>query len=180
MSNDDSWISRLALLSACALAAHAGTARAEVVSVGGGGFEVRETLHVNAAPDKTYAMLLAPDKWWSSDHTFSHDAANLTLDPRVGGCWCEKLPGGGEVEHLRVQYLMPGKGLRLRGALGPFQSLAVEGVMTFALKPADGGTDIVLTYVLGGYAKDGFEAGAKAADQVLTLQVGRLKKAIDG
>jgi hypothetical protein len=178
MSNDHSWISRLTLISACALAAQA--ASAEVVSVGSDGFEVRETLHVNAAPDKTYAMLLTPAKWWSSDHTFSHDAANLTLDPHVGGCWCEKLPGGGQVEHLRVQYLMPGKGLRLRGALGPFQALAVDGVMTVALKAADGGTDVVLTYALGGYGKDGFEAGAKAADQVLTLQLVGLKKAIDG
>jgi hypothetical protein len=34
--------------------------------------------------------------------------------------------------------------------------------------------------VLGGYSKDGFEALSKAADQVLTEQMARYKKLLDG
>jgi len=152
---------------------------AEVVSAGASGFEVRETVHVAAAPDKAYAALLQPARWWASDHTFSGSAANLTLDARAGGCWCESLPDGGSVEHLRVVYVAPGKALRLRGALGPFQGLAVEGAMTWSVKAGASGTDISVTYMLGGYAKEGFDGLSKAADHVLGEQIERLRKFID-
>jgi hypothetical protein len=152
---------------------------AEVLSVGPNGFEVRETVHVAAASDKAYAALVQPARWWSSDHTFSGNAANLELEARAGGCWCENLPDGGSVEHLRVVYAAPGKTLRLRGALGPFQGLAVDGAMTWVLKSGANGTDISVSYTLGGYAKDGFDALSKAADRVLGEQLEHLRKLID-
>ena len=156
-----------------------GQASAEVVSIGGNGFEIRATAHTVAPPDKVYAALLLPAHWWSSDHTFSGSAANLVLDARAGGCWCETLPGGGSVEHLRVVYVSPGKTLRLRGALGPFQGLAVAGAMTWTLKSVADGTDISLTYSVGGYAKDGFDELSKMTDHVLGEQLERLKKLVD-
>lgn len=158
---------------------HAG-ARADIVSSAVGGFELRETGRVAAAPDAVYAALLNPARWWSSEHTFSGSAANLVLDARAGGCWCENLPNGGSVEHLRVVYLAPGKTLRMRGALGPFQGMAVDGAMTWSLKGVSGGTEISLTYVLGGYSKDGFDELAKGADHVLGEQMERLKKLVEG
>jgi hypothetical protein len=80
-----------------------------------------------------------------------------------------------------VIYVSPGKVLRLRGALGPFQSLPVDGVMTFVIKPAaGGGSEVSLTYAVGGYAKDGFDTLSKAADEVLAAQLAGLKKFIDG
>jgi uncharacterized protein YndB with AHSA1/START domain len=156
-----------------------GSAAAEVQNVGASGFEVRQTVHVAAPSDKAFAALLQPARWWSSEHTFSGNAANLTLDARAGGCWCESLPDGGSVEHLHVIYVAPGKVLRLRGALGPFQAMAVDGVMTWSVKAAASGTDISLSYVIGGYAKDGFENLAKGADHVLGEQIERLRKLID-
>jgi hypothetical protein len=169
----------IAVLPLCATTAQ--RTAAEVVSAAGNGFELRETAHTAASSDKVYAALLEPAHWWNSDHTFSGNAANLALDARAGGCWCETLPGGGSVEHLRVVYVAPGKTLRLRGALGPFQGLAVDGVMTWSVKSAaGGGTDISFTYALGGYAKDGLEGMSKMADQVLGEQLGRLKKVVDG
>jgi len=155
-------------------------ATAEVVSVGGNGFEIRETAHTAASSDKVYAALLLPANWWSSDHTFSGSAANLVLDARAGGCWCETLPGGGSVEHLRVVYVSPGKTLRLRGALGPFQGLAVAGVMTWSAKSVADGTDITFAYSISGYAKDGFAELSKMTDHVLGEQMERLKKLVDG
>src|SRR5258705_2740049 len=154
-------------------------ALAEVVAVAGNGFEIRETAHIAAAPDKVYGALLTPARWWSSDHAFAGSAANLVLDARAGGCWCETLPGGGSVEHLRVVYVSPGKTLRLRGALGPFQALAVAGVMTWSVKSVADGTDISFTYSVGGYAKDGFDELSKATDHVLGEQMERLKKLAD-
>jgi len=155
-------------------------AAAEVLSTTANGFEVRETAHSAASPDKVYAALLLPARWWSSDHTFSGSAANLVLDARAGGCWCETLPDGGSVEHMRVLYVSPGKILRLRGAIGPFQALAVDGVMTFTVKGSAEGTDISLSYAVGGFAKDGFDTLAKAADHVLGEQLQRLMKLADG
>jgi hypothetical protein len=155
-------------------------ASAEVLNAAANGFEVRETAHTNAPPDQVYAALLQPARWWSSDHTFSRSAANLVLDARAGGCWCETLPNGGSVEHLRVVYVAPGKILRLRGALGPFQGLAVDGAMTWSIQSVPGGTDISLSYAAGGYVKDGFDELSKGADRVLEEQLLRLKKLVDG
>jgi hypothetical protein len=152
---------------------------AEVVSVAGNGFEVRTTAHTAASSDKVYAALLMPAHWWSSDHTFSGSASNLVLDAHAGGCWCETLPGGGSVEHLRVAYVSPGKTLRLRGALGPFQGLAVDGVMTWSVKSVADGTDVSFTYAIGGYAKDGFDELSKMTDHVLGEQMERFKKLVD-
>jgi hypothetical protein len=164
-----------------ALALAAGErAAAEVVAVAANGFELRETAHTSAPSDKVYAALLLPAHWWSSEHTFSGSAANLVLDARAGGCWCESLPDGGSVEHLRVVYVSPGKILRLRGALGPFQGLAVDGVMTLSVKSVADGTDISLTYAVGGYAKDGFDGLSKGADRVLGEQLERLKRLVEG
>jgi Polyketide cyclase / dehydrase and lipid transport len=154
-------------------------AAAEVVSIGASGFEVHESVHSSAPASAAYAALINPSRWWNGEHTFSGSAANLTLDARAGGCWCESLPDGGSVEHLHVVYASPGKVLRLRGALGPFQGMPVDGVMTITVKAATDGSDIVMTYAVGGYSKDGFEALAKAADGVLEEQLTRLKKLLD-
>ena len=154
-------------------------ANAEVVGVAGNGFEIRETAHTAASSDKVYAALLLPAHWWSSDHTFSGSAANLVLDAHAGGCWCETLPGGGSVEHLRVVFVSPGKTLRLRGALGPFQGLAVDGVMTWSVKSVAEGTDVTFAYSIGGYAKDGFDELSKMTDHVLGEQMERFKKSVD-
>lgn len=155
-------------------------AAAEVISAGQNGFEIRETVHVAAAPEKAYAVLLQPARWWSSEHTFSGSAANLTLDARAGGCWCETLTTGGSVEHMHVVYVAPGKVLRLRGALGPLQGLGVEGAMTWSVKPGTSGTDITISYAAGGYVKDGFDGLSKGVDHVLGEQLERLRKLIDG
>jgi len=151
-------------------------AAAAVDGVGDSGFSVTETAHVTASPDQVYAALIVPSKWWDSAHTFSQNAANLTLDAKAGGCWCETLPGGGSVMHMTVAYVAPGKALRLRGALGPFQGMGVDGAMTVMLKLAGDGTDITMTYAMGGYAKGGFIDLAKAADGVLGEQLARLVK----
>ncbi len=87
-----------------------------------------------APPEKVWDTIARPSLWWSKDHTYSGDSANISWDTRPGGCWCEKLDGGA-VEHGRTLYAVRGKTLRRSDAFGPLQSGAVTATMTFALKP---------------------------------------------
>lgn len=154
-------------------------ARATVMDSTQNGFSVVEKTHITASPDKVYAAFIAPGRWWSSKHTFSQDAANLSLDPVAGGCWCEKLANGGSVQHLVVVQIAPGKLVVMRGALGPLQGLGVEGALTLSLAPAGNGTDLSLIYNVGGYLKDGFTRWAAPVDGVLHEQMARLKAFVE-
>jgi uncharacterized protein YndB with AHSA1/START domain len=151
------------------------SARAAVVESGPNGFAIQQSLHIAAAPERVYATLMTPARWWNSEHTFSGSAANLTLEPRAGGCFCETW-NGGSVQHLVVVYAEPGKVLRLRGALGPFQGQGVDGALTFTLKASAGGTDLVLENTAGGFIKGGFGKWPLLADAMLADLMARLKR----
>jgi len=166
---------RVGMMAAVAVPA-ASSASAGVEGAGPMGFTAVETAHIAAPPERVYALMIQPARWWSSEHTFSGDAANLSLDPHAGGGWCERLPGGGSVEHLRVVYVVPGQTLRLTGALGPLQPMPVQGVLTLVLAPAAGGTDAKLTYALFGPDLGGLSG---PVDGVLAQQLARLKAAVE-
>ena len=152
---------------------------ADVVSNEPNGFEVRHTVQIAATPDKVYAALTQPARWWNSQHSWSGSASNLTLDAQAGGCFCEKLPEGGSVQHLAVVMVKPGKELRMRGALGPFQSSGADGAMAIVLKENAQRTEVTLTYTLGGYVQGGFVQWAPKVDGMLAEQIGRLKKLLE-
>jgi len=158
----------------------AGPAPAEVKSVSQNGFEVAATAMVAAPPDRVYAALGEIGRWWSPSHTFSRDAANLSLELHAGGCFCERLNDGGSVQHLQVVYAAPGVGLRLRGALGPLQMEGVDGTLSWTLKPGEGGTNVTQSYVVGGYIRSGMEQWAPKVDRVLEEQFERLKSFVEG
>lgn len=154
----------------------AAPAAAEVKSSSPSGFEVQSRVIVAASPADAYAALARIEEWWNPEHSYSGKAANLSLDPQAGGCFCERLDGGGTVEHLRVVQARPGQLLRLRGGLGPLQAQAVAGTLSWALKPAAGGTEISQTYVVGGYIAGGAEKLAPLVDKVLAEQLERLQQ----
>src|SRR5262249_39552439 len=128
-----------------ALMAVAAAASAEVVDVGDNGFAVRDSATVAADAARASAAPLDGREWWAPPHTYSGDAANLSLDPRPQGCWCEKVGGKPAVVHLTVLFAQPGKLLRLSGGLGPLQAMAVTGTMTWTLTPAGNGTAVELS-----------------------------------
>src|ERR1700757_2805468 len=69
------------------------------------GFLVKLEVSVNSPAAKVYDAIIGQvGSWWNPEHTYSHDARNLSIDPRPGGCFCEKLPNGGGKEHLRGGY----------------------------------------------------------------------------
>lgn len=170
----------LFLLPAAILALAPNAARAEVVDSAANGFAVKVTINIKAAPDEVYKRIVRNvGDWWNSEHTFSHDAHNLSIEEKLMGCFCEKLPNNGGVRHMEVVSLAPGKGLILTGALGPLQSIAATGNMVFQLAPADGGTRLDVTYSVTGYVKAGMNSWAAPVDGVLTEQITRLKNYIE-
>jgi uncharacterized protein YndB with AHSA1/START domain len=166
-------------LLAWSLLAVALPAAAAVVDSGPSGFLLRHAAKFAAPPARVWSALVEPARWWDPEHTWSGDAANLSLDPAPGGCFCEKLPDGGGVRHLTVVYAAPGSLLRLTGALGPLQQHGVAGSLTFQLEPAADGTTVTLTYSVGGYWPGGLATMAAPADGMLGAQFGRLKALVE-
>ena len=159
-----------------ALLVVAGSASGRVLEASATGFQVQHEVEVGADAREAWRMLLDVGAWWDPAHTYTGRAGNLHIDPRPGGCFCERLPRGGGVEHLRVVYLAPQSRLRLSGALGPLQASGLAGSLTFTLAalPA-GGTRITLAYSVGGFMAGGLEPLAPAVDAMLGGQIGRLR-----
>jgi len=165
----------IAIAAALAGAMLAGGAQAAVTDRSAAGFEVTETAAIGAPPAKVYAALLQPGLWWSGQHSWSGSARNLTLDP-ASGCFCEKLPNG-YVRHMTVVFADGASALRLFGGLGPMQFTGAAGHLGFTIKPRGTGSDLTVTYDVGGYAKGGLaETLAAPVDMVLGEQVARLKR----
>ena len=161
---------------AIALLRVATAAHADVVDSAAGGFSLKETVKVDVPAAKAWVALIEIGQWWDKDHTYSGDAANLSLEPTANGCFCEQLADGGGVRHATVVNVVPNKLLRMTGGLGPLQDLAVDAVLTVKLTEAGGKTTIELTYKVGGYAPKGLADLAKPVDAVLGAQLERLRK----
>jgi|SRR5579859_3407134 len=168
---------RRILATAIAAGLAAGAAQGAVTDRSAAGFEVVEKATIAAPPDKVWAMLMRPNRWWSSQHTWSGDAKNLAIDP--AGCFCETLPRGA-ARHLTITYADGKSQLRMFGALGPLQFTGAAGHFGVTLKAVGAGTDVDMTYDVGGYAKGGLaETFSRPVDQVLGEQLMRLKKAVE-
>jgi carbon monoxide dehydrogenase subunit G len=169
------WAKLMAAGAAACAAALPVAAQAEVTEADASGFTAHGTARVAATPHAAWEALIQPARYWNGEHSWSGDAANMTLEPVAGSCFCEALPAsGGSVEHARVLYAAPGEMLRLRGSLGPLQAEALTGTLTVTLKAVDGGTEISWDYVVGGHARFGLEQLAPVVDGVIGEQFGRL------
>lgn len=171
-------------LSAIVLAC-AAPAAAEVTRSTDTSFVSRHEVIVKADAKAVWLALIAPATWWRAEHTWSGDAANLSLTPQAGGCFCETIPEvdepgrftlQGSVEHMRVIHAYPEQALRMVGSLGPLQSEPVTGVLTIAISKTDQGTRIVWEYNVGGSMRYEVPVIAKAVDGVMGVQVAALAK----
>jgi len=171
------------------MAASASPVLAEVVEAHDDHFITRNEAVVDANRTETWLALISPARWWSSEHTWSADAANLKLTPQAGGCFCETIPEvdepnrftlEGSVEHMRVLQAYPEVALRMSGALGPLQSEPVSGILTIAISDVEAGADgsartkIVWEYNVGGKMRYPVPVISNAVDGVMTLQLTRL------
>jgi len=156
------------------------SARAEVIETGPGGFLVRNEAAIAAPPEKVYAALTRGiGRWWDSEHTYSGDARNMRIDARPGGCFCEKIPGKGAIEHMRVIYVSRNEVLRLSGGLGPLQESGVTGTLTWSLKPDGQETIVTQGYSVGGFWPGGLKDLAAPVGGVLEGQLARLKAYVE-
>jgi uncharacterized protein YndB with AHSA1/START domain len=153
-------------------------AAAEVASSSPSAFLIQAEAEIAASPDQVWRALPRIERWWSPAHTYSGDARRLSLDPRAGGCWCERWDGQ-SVEHARVVLVMEDDGvrtLRAVGALGPLQDLGVSGVMTFTVAPLASGAKLTMTYRVSGDPGLTLDQLAPLVDGVLMEQFGRLSR----
>jgi hypothetical protein len=167
-------------LIATGLLALASSAAAEVKSAGPTGFESENRLVVAATPAETWKMLGRIGEWWNKSHTYSGDSANLRLELKAGGCFCETLPArasgpAGSVQHGRVLAAMPYSMLVLEAPLGPLQSEAVSARLTWILRAVPGGTEVVQRLVAGGRFSGDPVKLAPLVDQVLAEQLAGLQ-----
>jgi uncharacterized protein YndB with AHSA1/START domain len=167
------------VLAAVAVLSLAGGAHATVVEALPYGFQVQESVEINAPAAKVWTALGRIGSWWSSEHTWSRSAANLSLDLKPGGCYCEVLPHGGGVRHMSVIYVAPGQTAVLDGTLGPLIYSGVTGHLVWALTEKDGKTTLTQTYYVGGYYKGGLTELAPIVDRVLNEQITRLKSYVE-
>ena len=151
----------------------------EVADSSAAGFTVKVTAQIAAPPATVYKQLFRVGDWWNPQHTFSGDAHNLSIEEKAAGCFCEKLPNGGGVRHMQVVYLAPGKALVMSGAIGPLQSLAATGTMTFQLAADGEGTRLTVAYAVAGYLPAGMNTWAAPVDSVISEQIARLKSVIE-
>ncbi len=151
------------------------TARAEVKASSADAFQILFTERVAAPPSAVYAAIGQIGRWWSGEHSYSGDAANFSLALEPGGCFCERWKDGA-VEHGRVIMLMRDQVVRLSAALGPLQNKAVSAVLTFLVKPEEGGTSLTVGYRVNGSSASALDRDAVPVDGVLGIQVQRLKR----
>ncbi len=148
---------------------------AELEAVSDTGFTSTFRSDVAAPPATAWRAYTQLPQWWSDSHTWSGKAKNMTLDLQAGGCWCERWGDGDSARHGVVVWVQPPHGLRVEGALGPLQELAVDGVFTLATRAAaDGRTTVELAYRVAGSPEAGLRALAPIVDAVMGQQYQRL------
>lgn len=163
------------LLTAFALIA--APASAEVVSAGPHGLHVRHSVQAVVPPAEAFAMFARVGSWWDDEHTYSGSAANMSLALRPGGCFCERLPDGGGIEHMHVTYVVPNEQAVLTGSLGPLLYEATAGVMDVKFEGVAGGTRVTMDYKASGFATGGADKMAPLVDAVLAEQMRRYRAA---
>ena len=176
--------SRVSAVIGWAFAALSVPALAEVVETSADHFVTRDTATVKATPKAAWLALIEPAGWWDDDHTWSGSAANLSLVPQGGGCFCERIPEkestadtglAGSAQHMTVLMAEPAKVLRMRGGLGPLQSEPVDGVLTVTLQPVAGGeTKLVWEYVVAGHMRYPVAKISASVDTVMSQQLAHL------
>jgi hypothetical protein len=162
------------LLAAAAM--HAGAAVADSAP---NGFTLKVTVDIKAAPGIVYDKVVNNiGGWWDPAHTFSGNSANLSIEEKALGCFCEKVKGGMS-RNMQVIYFVPDETLVMTGAPGLLRDMAATATMSIGFAAAEGGTRVSVIYAVGGYSPSGLDKLAGMVDGVLLAQFTRLKNFIE-
>lgn len=167
------------LLFLCALP-FSGLAAADVNDAGPGGFSLAHEVVI--ASDRAVVWQAAVGQigqWWSSDHTISGDARNMSIDARPQGCFCETLGEKGGVVHMTVTFVNRNVLVRLTGGLGPLGLMGLDGNMVWEFFDDDDGTRVRFSYAVGGYMPGGLDTMAGPVDGVIGEALLRLKAYVE-
>jgi uncharacterized protein YndB with AHSA1/START domain len=160
-----------AILLAAVLATPTGAA---VVRSAPDSFVIEHRLPIAKPPAAAWDALVDWAGWWPDAHTYSGKAANLDLDLEPNGELEEEWDEDRMVLHAIVLQAIPPERLRLSGGFGPLQSIPLNAIMDFSLKPEGEGTTLLLRYHAAGPASAGLDALAPAVDAVLAEALARL------
>ena len=170
---------------------------AEVAQNEAHGFVSVHEVEIAAPPERVWEALMEEvDEWWDPAHTYSGDARNMRFGVLGGfGVLWEDLDRGpskplgairGAVRHMDIDMVRPPKTLRLRGALGPLQPLAVVGSMAFDLEAMDATSEtsesgnkhtrLAYRYVVNGPQ---LRDWAEPVDRVMGEQLARLRRHVE-
>ena len=151
----------------------AAPAAARVEAVGPDGFVSANEALVPLPPAQLWAALINWSGWWDPAHSYGGKPGGVVLEPRAGGRLHEEWAGG-SVEHARVVNALPPGLLRLQGGFGPLQSLPVNAVLDFTLKPDGNGTRLTMTYRVAGAPVSKLDTLAAPVDAVMSAGFARL------
>lgn len=147
---------------------------AEVIQKDKHGFKIVIKQSVNVSYDVAYNQFLKISQWWNKEHTWFGKSENLSLEPKAGGCFCEKSEGR-EVLHMTVSYVDPNNELRMIGGLGPLQMMGVQGGMSWKFSAiTQTKTEIIHTYQVVGFMTEGLDKLAAIVNKVQSGQVDSL------
>lgn len=147
-----------------------GPSYSQVMNSNPQGFSIKIESTTDGSPAKLYKQFVHIKRWWISDHTWFGSSKKLSLKPQAGGCFCE-ISGANQVKHMEVVYVKKDHEIRLKGELGPLQSMGGNGIMIWKFIPE--GTDktkIIQTYHYQGMLGEQASMIAKAVDQVQSQQ----------
>lgn len=138
-------------------------AAAEVVSKSDNAFTLRFALGLETTPEDIVAAVGDLPKWWDPAHTYTGDAANLSLTLEEGGCWCERLADGSVFRHAVVVAVEPRR-VAMNAALGPLHDRATRSDLTWTIGSENRGWLVAMEFVVEG---PGVGAMADAVDGVM-------------
>lgn len=149
------------LVAAALTAALAAPAQAQIVARSSDGFALQYAEGVQVATMDLPGSLAAIARWWSDDHTYSGEAANLSLVVEPGGCWCEALPDGEIFRHARVISVKDDE-VVLDAPLGPLNGQATKATLTVVLTMTERGPLPLWTFEVEGPGTGAFAEGVDA------------------
>jgi hypothetical protein len=148
---------------ALALASAASTADAEVVARSENGFTLRFSSTAAIDPANIPRSMTELPLWWDGAHSYTGEAANLSLDLTPGGCWCEKMPDGTDFDHGRTVSVAADRML-FAAPFGPLRGKTTRSDLEMTWAEVNGGRELVWVMTVEGA---GVGAMADAVDFVM-------------